>query len=163
MKTLLIMRHAKSSWKSVGMDDFDRPLNDRGRRAAPRMGKLLVEQQLQPEIVLCSSAKRAQETAARVMQECEMENPLVLLQELYLAPPDEYVRQLRCQPDEVDRALVIGHNPGLEQLLTVLTGIDEALPTATLAVVGLAIANWRELTLEATGQLIMIWRPRDLD
>ena len=163
MKTLLVMRHAKSSWKDAGMDDRDRPLNDRGKRAAPRMGQLLGEQRLYPDVVLSSTAKRARETAQLVSSHSGTSAEIQLLADFYLAAPETYVATLRQQPDSFQCVMVIGHNPGLEQLVGMLTGADEPFPTAALAVVELELASWSELHLNAAARLVRLWLPRELE
>lgn len=162
MKTLLILRHAKSSWADPGMADHDRPLNDRGKRDAPRMGKLIAEQGLHPDFVISSSAKRARSTAKRVIEGGDFTCPKQLLEELYLAPADTYIETLRQLGDAGDRVLAIGHNPGLEQLVATLTGNFETLPTAALVHIEFDIDSWSQLTDPPSGRLMGIWRPREL-
>jgi phosphohistidine phosphatase len=163
MKTLLILRHAKSSWKEEGMADHDRPLNKRGKRDAPRMGKLLRESDLAPDLIISSTAKRARKTASKVAKKCEYEGVIELTGELYLAPPQNYLQVLRNVPDQYDRVMVVGHNPGLEDLLSVLTGANTPLPTAALAQVELPIAQWQELDGTVEGDLRDLWLPKELD
>lgn len=163
MKTLLIMRHAKSSWKDPGMTDHDRPLNDRGRRAAPRMGRLLDEQHLRPTRVLCSTAQRARETAQLLSTSATDFPDVQFLEDLYLAAPETYVAHLRQQGESAACAMVIGHNPGLEQLVGLLTGEQEAFPTAALAAVELPLDVWSELHLGMSGRLAGLWLPRELE
>lgn len=162
MKTLLILRHAKSSWADAGMDDHDRPLNARGKRDAPRIGQLLADQGLHPDLVLSSTAKRARSTAKRVMEGGGFACPKQLLDEFYLAPPETYVDTLQQLPDDIERVLVIGHNPGLEALTGHLTGNHESLPTAALVHVEFDIDAWSDLVDQPQGTQRGIWRPRDL-
>lgn len=162
MKTLLLLRHAKSSWKNGQLADHDRPLNKRGKRDAPRIGKLLLESGLQPELILSSTAKRARKTASKVARKCAYEGVIELNGTLYLAAPDDYIRVLRDAPDHFTRVMVVGHNPGLEQLLAVLTGNDAHLPTAALAQIQVDIDTWSELQGDRCGRLIDLWRPREL-
>lgn len=163
MKQLLVMRHAKSSWKEAGMADHDRPLNKRGRAAAPLMGRRLRERQIRPDLLLCSTARRAQETAQLVVEAAELELAPLALSDLYLAPPDIYIAQLRHQPDAVASAMVVGHNPGLEELLESLCGVTHAVPTAAVAIVELDIAQWSELTASGDARLAEFWRPREME
>jgi len=163
MKTLLILRHAKSSWKDEERPDHDRPLNKRGKRDAPRIGKLLAELQLVPQLIISSTAKRARKTASKVAKKCAYEGVIELTGELYLAPPSQYLEVLRAIPDHIDRAMVVGHNPGAAELLIQLTGTESHLPTAALAQVELDIDTWRRLDDDIRGRLIDLWRPRELD
>lgn len=162
MKTLLILRHAKSSWADPGMTDHNRPLNARGKQDAPRIGQLLVEQGLQPDLILCSTAKRARSTAQRVLEGGDLGCSLQLLDELYLAPADTYVEVLRQQATEHQRILVIGHNPGLEDLVVTLTGTRLTLPTAALVQVEFDIDTWFEMPKQGRGRLAANWVPREL-
>jgi phosphohistidine phosphatase len=163
MKTLLIMRHAKSSWHDGSLADHDRPLNGRGNLAATRMGQLLAEQQLVPDIVLSSTATRAQTTAEKVAASCGAAPEIRLLPDFYLAAPETYLATVQQQPDELTCILLIGHNPGLELLLTVLTGAEEPLPTAALAAVELDLNAWSDMKETTSGRLGGFWLPRELE
>ena len=163
MKTLLILRHAKSSWKDDQVGDHDRPLNKRGKRDAPRMGALVQQAQLQPELIISSTAKRARKTASRVAKQCGYQGIIELQGTLYLAPPGPYIEALRKVDEAVNRVMVVGHNPGLEQLLTLLTGQQVPLPTATLAHVELDLAQWRDINSQTRGTLVDLWRPDSLE
>jgi phosphohistidine phosphatase len=162
MKTLLILRHAKSSWKDPSLQDHDRPLNKRGKRDAPRMGRFMRHEDLVPDVVLCSTAVRARSTARLALEAADGAAEILLTQELYLAPPSEYVRLLGELDDAFERAMIVGHNPGVEDLVTLLTGDEETMPTAALARVGLAIARWRDLTPAPVHLLLGFWRPKEL-
>jgi len=162
MKTLLILRHAKSSWNDAGMSDHDRPLNDRGKEDAPRIGRLLRDQGLEPDLILSSTAKRARSTAKRVVEGGELACSLQLLDELYLASADTYIEVLRRQPAAYERVLVVGHNPGLEELVLLLTGTSLALPTGALVQVEFEIDTWSELPNNGIGKLVAHWEPLGL-
>jgi phosphohistidine phosphatase len=163
MKTLLILRHAKSSWKDDQVGDHDRPLNKRGKRDAPRMGELVQQAQLQPELIISSSAKRTRKTASRVAKQCGYQGIIEVQGTLYLAPPGAYIEALRKVDDAVNRVMVVGHNPGLEQLVAMLTGQQVVLPTATLAHVELDVARWRDMNTQTHGTLVDVWRPNSLE
>jgi phosphohistidine phosphatase len=162
MKTLLLMRHAKSSWKKTDLQDHERPLNKRGEKDAPRMGKWLLERNLTPQFILSSTAVRAAKTAELVAGKCNYKNEILYSESLYLAEPQGYIQALQALPDDYKRVLIIGHNPGLEGLLQMLTGKVEGLPTGSLAWLVLPIKNWAELDLNTESELIEIWRPREL-
>ncbi len=163
MKTLLILRHAKSSWKDDDLADHDRPLNKRGKRDAPRIGRRLRESQLAPELIVSSTAKRARKTASSVAEACAYEGVLELDGSLYLASPSQYILVLRRVPEQVQRVLVVGHNPGAEELLAQLTGQEVGLPTGALAHVEVDVAGWGDLTEQTRGRLVDLWRPAELD
>ncbi len=162
MKSLLILRHAKSSWKDESLDDHDRPLNQRGKRDASRMGRLLREMELLPDIILCSTATRARKTLKRLAAAAELSGNTAIQGQLYMASPSAYIAAVRGVVDTAQRAMVIGHNPGLEQLLFQLTGADEPLPTAALAVIELNIDSWRDLNDTTRGKLLQLYRPKEL-
>ena len=162
MKTLLILRHAKSSWKDASLADHDRPLNKRGKRDAPRMGRLLQEQGLVPDRIISSTAKRARNTAKAVAKACDCKDKVELTSEFYHAGPGAYLAVLQNVSDDGQRVMVVGHNPGMEALVSHLTGRMETMPTAALAHVVLPIEKWDELDYEIQGELLHLWRPKAL-
>ncbi len=162
MKTLLLLRHAKSSWKDENQADHDRPLNRRGKEDAPRMGRHIAAERLMPDLILSSTAKRARKTAAKVAEHCGYSGEVRKLNELYLAAPDVYIATLHALPDDVRRVLVVGHNPGMQMLVAVLSGANGDFPTAALAQIELPIDAWSDLTRETRGRLVRLWRPREL-
>lgn len=161
MKTLLVMRHAKSSWADPGQADHDRPLNERGRRDAPRMGLWLAEQGLAPDAILCSSAARARETAEAVADASGADAPAVRPM-LYGGDVEDYLAELRRLGDDVDVALIVGHNPTVSELVDALADAEEAMPTAAVAHLALPVARWTELDEDVEGALAALWRPREL-
>ena len=163
MKTLLLLRHAKSSWSHNAGGDHGRPLSGRGGRAAPMMGQLILEQELVPDVVVSSTARRAIDTAQLVTESCGFSDTVQTTDELYNASTAEWLSVLCDLPDEADRALVIGHNPGIEDLLLLLGGEHHRMSTAALAHVQLPIDNWFDVTLIPRATLVDLWRPRDLD
>lgn len=162
MKTLLILRHAKSSWSDESLPDYERPLNQRGLKDAPRMGILLKDYELLPNLVLSSTAKRARDTADLVIATSGYAGELRLIPELYSFLSGPYFEVLQGLPDRYERIMLIGHNPGLEELLVALTGEAASLPTAALAQVNLPIQAWGELAPDASGELINLWKPKEL-
>ena len=162
MKTLLVQRHAKSSWKHPEVSDHDRPLNKRGRRDAPRMGRFVAAQGLRPDVIVASTARRARRTAEDVARHAGCEGAVQLDRRLYLASPDEIVDVVRGVAGSARRVMVVGHNPGLEDLVARLAGRRETLPTAALAALRLSIRSWTELTASTAGGLAGPWRPREL-
>ena len=162
MRTLLLLRHAKSSWSEAGRSDHDRSLTERGKQDAPRMGQLLKDQGLVPDLIVSSTAKRARKTAEKVARTCGYSGEIRQTEALYLAPVAQYLELLRQLPDQHQRVLLVGHNPGLEDLLETLTGRCERLSTATLAQITFEAASWRELGGTTSGQLVNLWRPKEL-
>lgn len=162
MKTLLILRHAKSSWDEPDVPDHDRPLNERGKNDAKRIGQLLLEHGLVPDWIISSTAKRARTTAGKVAKACGYASEVEQTRRLYLASPPEIIQILREVDDERSTVLVVAHNPGLEELLAQLTGQPEPMPTATLAQVAADIDRWQSLSVPAGGRLVQVWRPKEL-
>ena len=162
MKTLLILRHAKSSWDQPGLRDHDRPLNPRGRRDAPRMGRFLAERDLVPDRIVSSTAVRAHSTAELAAAEFDREVEIETTSDLYHASPDAYVDVVEAMGGAEERLMVVGHNPGITSLVWQLTGEGEYMPTAALAAVELEIDDWSELGSTGRGYLAGFWRPKAL-
>jgi phosphohistidine phosphatase len=147
MKQLTIVRHAKSSWSEPGLSDFDRPLNRRGERDAPEMGRRLAERGSEPDLIVSSSAARARATAEVLARAIGHDPAAVELREdLYLASVDQLLRVLRSLPETRDHVLLVAHNPGLTALVNLLSGIDlENLPTCGVAELDLELDSWSQL------------------
>ena len=162
MKSLLILRHAKSSWKHPELTDHDRPLNKRGKRDAPRMGKILRSEYLIPEAIISSTAARTRAIVEAIAKASGYKGKIALNRSLYAAGPEAYLKVLHELSDHYKRVLVVGHNPGLEELLEMFTGETQIMPTCTLAHVKFSIDSWIELDYKTKGQLAGIWQSRDL-
>ncbi len=160
MKTLLIVRHAKSSWKQDDIPDHDRPLKRRGKRDARALGLHLLEQELIPQLIICSTAKRARQTAKLMAEAAGFEGEIALEPTLYEAGPMGYIQALQSIDESYQRVLVVGHNPGLEVLLEVLTGEAHWLTTAALACIELPISAWPETQEYVGGRLVSLWSPK---
>lgn len=168
MKRLLILRHAKSSWAEPGLNDRERPLNKRGRRAAPRMGKRMARKGYRPEGIVCSPALRSRETLELVLPHLGARIPVRMEPRLYLATARQLLAVLHELPESWDSTLVIGHNPGLEELVRLLrdpgTSPCEApakFPTAALAVFDVPVTGWNRVDFR-TGRLIDVIKPREI-
>src|SRR5687767_5425472 len=133
MKALYLLRHAKSSWKEPGLQDFDRPLNNRGREAAPLVGRLIRKGKLRIDLLLSSPAVRARQTAALVREAAGLTAELLYDERIYEADADALLEVVRQAADSADALMLVGHNPGMEELLKLLTGEEEQMPTAALA------------------------------
>ena len=163
MKTLLVLRHAKSRWDDTALDDHERPLNERGRRDGPRMGELVRAHRLTPDIIISSDAVRARRTAEAVAKAARYAGEILLDRRLYLASPPDILAVLRTiRETKAGTVMIVGHNPGLEELATQLTGEQQDLPTAALAQIGLPIDRWRDLNVSTRGTLLGLWRPKEL-
>lgn len=170
MIQLALLRHAKSSWDQPKLDDFDRPLNERGRRAAPVMGHMLASLKFAPDVVLCSPAKRTRETLDAIASDITTAEQVVQFDErLYLATPDTMLDCLRSAGANAKRILLIGHNPGLHALAAALAQsgdpaqlarLRDHFPTAALAIISLAGDNFASLQTTG-GQLETYVTPKD--
>lgn len=171
MRTLSLLRHAKSSWDDPSQGDFERPLNRRGARDGAQMGRFIAEHGLVPDLVLCSDAVRARATLTLVLSALVAEIPCVVFEpRLYLAEPAAILEVLARLDDDVAHCLVVGHNPGLHGLALAMTGAGDRkalaalalkFPTAGLAVIDLEAAHWNALK-PARGRLRLFVSPRVL-
>jgi phosphohistidine phosphatase len=161
MKKLLLLRHAKSSWEDASLPDFERPLNERGRRAAPLIGKFMREQKIRPDLVICSPATRARETLLLVIIATGIKPEMCYDERLYEATVVslfEIIRQIEGAYREV---MLVGHNPGFENLLESLTGQTERMPTAALARIALNSKHWDEVVAKG-GHLEWLVKAKEL-
>jgi phosphohistidine phosphatase len=163
VRTLLLLRHAKSSWDEPGLRDHDRPLNARGERTAPRMGRLLVEEELVPDLVLSSTAVRARRTAELVLEATGGEAEIAFVESLYLASPRAMLETVARRGGDAERVLIVAHNPGCAELVSHVADDDEDFPTAALARIDFDVRNWSDVELEAPSRLVGLWRPKELN
>jgi len=169
MKRLLLLRHAKSSWDDPSLSDFARPLAARGLAAAPRMGAYLLSENLQPDVVLCSGARRAVQTLETIAP--FLGTPGVRIEDtLYMAPAEVLINRIRRLEDEIGSVLMIGHNPAFEEVALRLTGdgrkkplkaIRKKYPTCALAVLHFDVDAWALIT-QHSGFLERFVRPKDV-
>lgn len=160
MKTLFVLRHAKSSWENPDWSDFERPLNSRGLDAARFIGALVYERQLKPQVIVSSPAKRAKQTAVLVKEIAEISKPIIFDERIYEASPLTLFNLIREFDEKYESVLIIGHNPGFENLVRMLTGESVAMPTAALAKIGLDIENWHEIETNSN-ELEFLIRPKE--
>lgn len=160
MKTLFVLRHAKSSWDDPDLEDFDRPLNDRGRTTAPFMGEVMQRKGFEPDVIISSPAVRAKDTAALAKEHSGSDAEIVYEERIYEASAKTLRKVASSIDDRYGSVMMVGHNPGMEGLVQFLTGRPEAMPTAALAVIDLDIASWSDIDLES-GRLRTIIRPKD--
>jgi phosphohistidine phosphatase len=162
MKYVLLMRHAKSSWSDPSLSDHQRPLKKRGQRDAPRMGRLIAEQGLIPDEILCSTAVRAVETVEGFLSTCPFEGQVQALDRLYHADYLVYLNALRSLPDQAERAMIVGHNPDMNEFLEMMGGFDEHMVTAAVANIAFPIETWADLDEMVEGTVLDFWTPRAL-
>jgi phosphohistidine phosphatase len=155
---LLILRHAKAE-QGDGQSDKERALAKRGRRAATRVGELLADRL--PDKILSSTALRTRETVDGVSKAAGYFGPIEFIESLYLAEPAACIAAVRERGGDAKRLLLVGHNPGLEDLVTQLTGERVTLPTAALAECAFEHDAWSDVTLESSAELVGLSYPRD--
>src|SRR5947209_5564830 len=145
MTTLLVLRHGKSDWDDDSLPDHERPLARRGQRDAPRMGRLLRDEKMLPDLILTSSATRARQTAEAVAEAAGYRGDVMAADSLYPGDPGAWLEALSHLLEGFHRVMVVGHNPELQDLVEQLTGSSVVLPTAALALIELPIPRWDEL------------------
>ncbi len=171
MRELILLRHVKSSWNVPDSDDHERDLAPRGLKAAGRIGRFMRKNEMLPDIVLCSTAKRAQRTLDLVSEEWKAAIEAQHLKGLYLASPGQILAIVQRQADSINRLLVVGHNPGIASLAAQLYGSGDQAAADAIAVKyptgGLAhfrchdASSWPEVVL-GRGELIRFVQPRQL-
>lgn len=144
MKSVIIIRHAKSSWDNIDVSDFDRPLNDRGKEDAPKMASRLLERNVKIDAFISSSAKRARKTAALFIKEFGGDkDEIILIPELYLAGPDAFYTAIAQAPAKADNIALFAHNPGITEFANELTDVRiDDMPTCAIFAVKADIQNW---------------------
>ncbi len=171
MKSILLLRHAKSAWNDLRLGDHERPLNGRGERSAKAMARHIARRCPRPDLILCSTAVRARQTLAPLVPLLKPPAPPVALERtLYLAAEDTLLERLRAVSDKVDTTLLVGHNDGLWHLAVELAGhgkpgplaaLRAKLPTGALVTLSAPIEQWRDLAA-GSARLVAFERPRDV-
>ena len=161
MKTLLLLRHAKSDWNDASLKDFDRPLAPRGERDAPRMGKALRKRGPLPDLIISSPAARAKATIEAVAQAAKLDLKIRFDESVYGASSPELIKLALGLPDKSACAMLVGHNPGFEDLLGRLSGSHERMPTAALACIEFKADHWSEIN-DGEGKLVWLLTPKSL-
>ena len=168
MKTLYVLRHAKSDWDDESLRDFDRPLSHRGRKAAKAVGHEMRGRGIRPDFVIASPAVRATETVDRVIDGFGEDLRVTEDRRIYEAGTGTLLDIVRAASDDADHVMIVGHNPGLQNLVVTLTEAcalreeaEQKFPTAALAEIRFDVDRWSELA-PRTGQLADLIKPRDL-
>lgn len=170
MKKLFLLRHAKSDYPANVNDDHERPLNKRGENDSRKMGEYFKKNNINPDVILCSDAKRTSSTIENIIRAAWFNKKPAFLKSLYLATPGEILKELAKIDNSNNSALVVAHNPGIEQLAKILikTGNYEALsririkyPTCALTILEINSANWQEIN-PASADIIDFITPKML-
>lgn len=168
-KRLILFRHAKSEWPE-GVADHDRPLSDRGKKAAPVMGVYLDKNRILPDLVLVSTARRAQDTWARLSRAMKVMPPVRNSREVYEAPCERLLEVIRGIDPDVRTLMIVGHNPGLEDLAKRLMQdaggeagdrLRQKFPTAAIAMLSFDLDNWQDIA-PASGSLDRFVTPKSV-
>lgn len=161
MKTLFLLRHAKSSWSDPNLPDFDRPLNARGLKAAELIGSYIRKEKVSFDLVLSSPAVRARETIEIVLKTAKLAVELRYDQRIYDASTPALIEVITQMEEEKNKVLLVGHNPGIERLLETLTGGIHHVSTGTFARIDLKAGKWPRV-LESGGSLVWVVKPKEL-
>lgn len=170
MLTLSLLRHAKSSWKNPTLPDRERPLAARGMGDAPAMGHAMTERGIDPELVLCSSARRTVDTLSLVLPELKIEPKVIYEDGLYHASAEEMLDMLRGIQPGASHVMLVGHNPEIQRLALDLIGsgskhmrdrLSEKYPTAALAVINFPAGLWSSVG-DNSGSLSLFLTPKEL-
>ena len=150
MKYILLLRHAKSSWEDLSLDDYERPLSKRGLEDAPKMGKFLRNVTYKPEYIVSSPAKRAEQTTKLCLEGMEGDEDLVKWEQgLYFQTVNKYIEAIKQAPSDVEKIMIVGHNPLIEATATLLCGGKEKtafrVPTAGLICLQSYAIHWDDI------------------
>lgn len=163
-RKILLMRHAKSSWDHEGLKDFDRPLNKRGEKDAPKMGRFLREGLILPELIISSPARRAKETALAVCSQLGYDaNRIQWNEDLYFGGPMDYLNAIHKAGDNFFTVMTVGHNPMTADLMAVLGGraFSHRVPTAAIACFESDADSWSDVQSKSC-RLLWVTSPREI-
>jgi phosphohistidine phosphatase len=154
-KKLYLVRHAKSSWSDASLTDEQRPLNKRGRRSAPDMGRRLAEQDHRPDLIISSPANRALSTARIIAEELAIDESEIIIDErMYFSGSGSMLKLLEEIDDRFQSVMIVGHNPAMTSFMNMLCGASvDNMPTCAIAVIGYSMTTWSELR-SAHGNLL---------
>ncbi len=161
MKVLYLVRHAKSSWDDETLADIDRPLNKRGKKDAPEMGERLKRQNIQPDLLISSPAKRARATAKKIAKKIEYPKEKIKIEEeIYEGEPDQYLELLKNISDHYPSVMVFGHNPGITEFSNALCGVQiHNIPTCGIVSIHFEINEWQQIDYNK-GKLVFFDYPK---
>jgi len=163
-KKILIMRHAKSSWSDEKLKDFDRPLNARGKKDAPKMGRYLKELGIAPDQIFSSPAERAKLTTLAVAKELDLNSDVIHWdEELYFGNPMAYLNAIRSAEQDSNVVMTVGHNPMSAEIMSALSfqSFTHQVPTAALACFEADVENWKDVK-QSGCKLLWIVSPKDI-
>ena len=159
MKTLYLLRHAKSSKDDPSLKDFDRPLNEKGKAQIQTLAKMILKEKIQAEVMISSPAKRAKDTAESIAKLTGYQKEIIYNGKFYEANTEEYAQMIKKTPDEYSSLMLIAHNPTLENFLSELISKETHLSTCSLARVQIPIVQWKNFNLSIQGELTALYTP----
>ena len=162
-KELMLLRHAKSSWEDPEVQDHERPLNKRGKQNAITMGKYLKRERLVPDLIISSTAKRANKTANIIAKTSGYEKKMLESEMLYSAIPENYKKVINEIPDKNNKVLLVGHNPILEEVIARILGESRIMKTCSLAHIELSLDSWKQFSFNTKSKLIDLVVARELE
>lgn len=162
MKTLYLIRHAKSSWDDLSLEDFERPLNTRGKQDAPKMGKRLKKLKIMPDLVVSSPAKRAAKTAKKITKEIGYAaEDIAFIDNLYHASMNDLLHIVQNIPSSVDNLMLFGHNPGLTDFANAVCENDiDNIVTAGVYTLQFEVNDWNQIKFNKKGKLLFYDYPK---
>jgi len=162
MKTIILVRHAKSSWKNLSLHDFDRPLNKRGKRNAPFMGKKLKERQIMPDLIISSPAKRARKTAAAIAKKIGYPKKKIVFDDNMYHSSERYLLELvKNQDNKYNTLMLFGHNPDFNDFADLLLKKNPVynIPTAGVYCIMFNVDSWKKVR-EGKGESVFFDYPK---
>jgi len=162
-KILLLLRHAKSSWDDPELPDHERLLNKRGKQNAITMGKYLKKEQLVPDLIITSTAKRANKTATIIAKQSGYDNKTIQSEILYSSSPENYIKVINGIPDKYNKVLLVGHNPIMEDVIARILGETHTMKTCSLAHIELSTDSWKKFSYDTNSKLIDLIVARELE
>ena len=169
MKTIFLLRHAKSSWDNSQLEDFDRPLSTRGEKSSIKIGKYIKNKNIIPDIVYCSSAKRAKKTWELINKVIKKKNNIFFKKDLYMADSETFMSTIKKTKNSNKSIMIVSHNPGIESFCLELSkenneyinDIKTKYPTGSLAILKVNLKKWSEIRYES-GIIYEFIKPRKL-
>ena len=162
-KELMLLRHAKSSWDDPEIPDHERPLNKRGKQNAITMGKYLKKEKLVPDLIISSTAKRANKTADIISKQSGYDDGMIQSETLYSSSSENYIKVINDIPDKYNKVLLVGHNPILEDVIARILGESHTMKTCSLAYIELSINSWKKFSYGTNSKLIDLIVAREIE
>ncbi|MER3463306.1 MAG: phosphohistidine phosphatase [Chitinophagaceae bacterium] len=163
MKTLVLIRHAKSSWENLEQSDFERPLNERGKKDAPEMAERIKERGVKPDLIVSSPAKRAKKTARYFAEEFDInKEDIFLVDRLYEAGTDDYEEVIRALPNKHEVVFLFAHNPTITSFANTLTNVRiDDMPTCSAFAASAEVNSWKDFLESSERKFLFFDYPKN--